>query len=124
MKSAGMVIASVPAGVVSVNGNQNLAATTTNNAIQYNGLPVTEIKQEKATGVEIYPNPVTNQLNISSSEIISKIYIYNITGLLLKIYNPASNQTVINFSGLSNGIYLVKISSVDGSVVMKKIIKE
>lgn len=69
--------------------------------------------------VNIYPNPTTNQLNISSSFSIDKIEIYNQLGSLVF----QSNSTVNDISTLETGIYLLKIMSKDGAIVAKRFIK-
>lgn len=69
--------------------------------------------------VNIYPNPTTNQLNISSSFSIDKIEIYNQLGSLVF----QSNSTVNDISTLETGIYLLKIMSKDGAIEAKRFIK-
>lgn len=80
-------------------------------------------------GLKIYPNPVSDYLNISANlESIenSKIVIYDVLGK--KIYENTelfsnTNQAQIDMSSFNKGIYLVEISK--GSVVeTKKIIKK
>lgn len=69
--------------------------------------------------VNIYPNPTTNQLNISSTFSIDKIEIYNQLGSLVF----QSNSTVNDISTLETGIYLLKIMSKDGAIEAKRFIK-
>lgn len=73
--------------------------------------------------ITIYPNPVKNKLNISTSNdiVINKISVYDILGK--KVIEKTGNQRQINLSGLAKGLLLVKIETNDGMVV-KKIIKE
>ncbi len=70
----------------------------------------------------LYPNPVTNVLNIASgsSDIIEKVSIYNLVGQLVK--NVGGNHKSIDMSDLSSGTYLVKIQTNEG-VIDRKIIK-
>ena len=72
----------------------------------------------------VFPNPVKDILNISldDKEII-KVYVYNLLGqeMTMKVIN--NNQGEINFSSLSSGTYLIKISTND-EVKILKIIKE
>jgi len=69
--------------------------------------------------VNIFPNPVTNKLTITSIEEIVKIEIYNSLGKLIKS-NTYKND--IDTENLSSGIYIIKIFSID-KIANKKIIK-
>lgn len=72
----------------------------------------------------VYPNPATGKFTVQSSEFnINMIEVYDIVGAC--IYQSTSqpaNQSTINLSGLSEGIYFLKIKS-ENSVFTKKIIK-
>jgi hypothetical protein len=73
----------------------------------------------------VYPNPVTDVLNIigSGDSFISSVEIYDINGRLVKssMFNTVEAQ--LNTSDLSAGVYSVKISS-DLGVSTKKIVKQ
>ena len=68
----------------------------------------TGIDHINSTSIRIYPNPVNDVLNISNSENISSVSIYNMLGqeVLFSKMNTSSGQ--INVSALPKGIYLVK----------------
>lgn len=70
----------------------------------------------------LYPNPVTNELNIgaSDSKIIEKVSVFNLIGQLVKSVD--SNKRTIDMSDLSNGTYLVKVQTNEG-IIDRKIIK-
>jgi len=70
--------------------------------------------------VSIYPNPVKDFLTIDSQEKITKVEIYSITGK--KVQEKKSNFNSIHISGLSHGIYIIKICF-DKEFIFKKIIK-
>lgn len=70
------------------------------------------------SSIQIYPNPASDMFKIKSSISIDSVSIFNMTGKeLLK-----TNALELNISGLSSGIYLVKINSGHQSVT-KKLIK-
>jgi len=69
--------------------------------------------------VTVYPNPVNNDLNISTNNKISEVKVYNTAGQLLK--TVVSNK--VDFSGFAKGNYLVSIKDSEGNVTTKKIIK-
>lgn len=66
-------------------------------------------------------NPVDDYLNISFSNTIDKLEIYNISGNLVKVTYMDANK--LNLKDLSQGIYLVVIFSDNRRIVKKMIIK-
>jgi len=59
----------------------------------------------------IYPNPVKNQIRISStkSEAIGTVGIYSLGGQLLNEVRATGNEISINLEHLSSGIYFIRI---------------
>ncbi|MFN3969178.1 T9SS type A sorting domain-containing protein [Flavobacterium sp.] len=76
-----------------------------------------------AMDFEYYPNPVKNNLTISSESIINKIEIYSVLGQKVKSVKVNDIQTEINLSELTQGLYFVKAISA-GQEKTIKIIKE
>jgi hypothetical protein len=76
--------------------------------------------------IAIYPNPSTGLFTVSTgNKAINKVEVYDVTGKVVLSKNNFSNansQTVLDMKNVSNGIYFVKISSEEQSVV-KRIIK-
>ena len=62
-------------------------------------------------------------LNISSKTELTTASIYSITGSLIKQQNLNSTSAKISVSELENGIYIVKLATVNGDVIAKKFIK-
>ncbi|PTX62342.1 putative secreted protein (Por secretion system target) [Kordia periserrulae] len=75
---------------------------------------------ETTPNFTMYPNPVKNELFINSENDIQKVEIFNITGQRIL---EANNSKRINTSSLRNGIYMVKLTSENGGVSVKKLIK-
>ncbi|MBK8081863.1 MAG: family 16 glycosylhydrolase [Saprospiraceae bacterium] len=74
--------------------------------------------------IKLFPNPVTNELTIISSEIKNAIAeIYSILGQ--KLYSSVLNDenTNIDFSNFQSGIYLVLLTSESGTKTYKVIKK-
>lgn len=64
----------------------------------------------KLSGIEIYPNPASNTLNIRSSNDINKVEIYSTDGRL--VYKSIADKiNSIDISGLSHGLHLLKAGS-------------
>ena len=72
--------------------------------------------------VSFFPNPTTNILTIETSQK-SSVEILNLEGQIIKSYKSTDNNTIIDVSSFSSGIYFIKASS-DKGVVVKKFIKE
>ena len=83
------------------------------------------VKQNTIAGLNMYPNPVSNQFTMLSSELISndaKVEIYTSLGQVVLTTN-LPNDKVVDVSQLSNGFYFVKISENNRSFT-QKIIKK
>ena len=61
--------------------------------------------------LKIYPNPIIDVLNFSFEKEITTVSIYNLLGQEIITKTVNSNETSINFAGLTAGTYLVKITS-------------
>lgn len=68
--------------------------------------------------IKIYPNPVSNQLFISSEKrSIKTLSVFSTTGQMILEIEDASNS--IDVSSLSKGMYFLEISSSEGKSVQK-----
>jgi hypothetical protein len=74
-------------------------------------------------GVKLFPNPVTNVLNIQSNMSIDNVEIFNLLGQKIKELNPSSNMNTIDMSDLSKGMYLVQVN-INGKESTYKVLKE
>jgi Secretion system C-terminal sorting domain len=70
-----------------------------------------------------YPNPVKDMLNLAYSKNIDKVQVINLLGQEIMTKIILANQAQIDFSSLSSGAYLVKVTS-DNQTKTIKIIKE
>jgi len=74
--------------------------------------------------VRIYPNPVTDQLIIESDIGLQNISLIDCFGrLIVEKTAVLANRTVIPFSDLPQGIYLLNLVY-DGEVIARKIVKQ
>ena len=71
--------------------------------------------------ISLYPNPTQEVLNISSSNSITKIEVYDLLGKKVASNDNASN---VNVADLGKGAYIVKVVQENGSVIAKQFIKE
>ncbi len=70
-----------------------------------------------------YPNPVKNTLNLSYNKEISNVDVFNLLGqkVTSKVIN--ANEAQVDMSNLSNGAYMVKVTS-ENQVKTIKVIKQ
>jgi hypothetical protein len=67
----------------------------------------------------VYPNPATDEINISSSETVRNVMILNYAGQL--VYE--GNNTKINTTNFNSGIYIIRIKTDNGVETQKFTIK-
>ncbi|MBI9067018.1 MAG: T9SS type A sorting domain-containing protein [Salinivirgaceae bacterium] len=73
--------------------------------------------------ISIYPNPFTNELNISGLDNVETVIISNVIGQTI-ITIPAKNASVISTSELSKGIYILTFIDGDDNSRTERIVKE
>ena len=76
----------------------------------------------EANNFSIYPNPVLDILNISSSSSVDAIAIYDVLGKLVLETNPDAISPSVDMSTLTAGGYLVKVT-IGGASKTVKVIK-
>ena len=75
----------------------------------------------------LYPNPVQDKLNlyIANYDKLKVIEVFNMNGQRVFMTKEAENNTTLNISKLTGGLYLVKISSTDGILIsQEKFVKQ
>ena len=84
---------------------------------------LTGIEDLKSPGISIYPNPVSDQMQIGWNGVFSKISIFNLQGQEIITENPSQKTAFINTSKLVKGLYLIKLMHED-KVFVSKFTKE
>jgi hypothetical protein len=84
------------------------------------------IKNVTSATIKLYPNPAGKQLNIESSDIISAITMSDEMGRTVSRTSDIDSRNYeMNTSGLSAGIYFIRIYSTSGLLpVVRKVIIE
>lgn len=75
--------------------------------------------------VKLYPNPATDKVVVSVSDAsirITGVEVYNVYGQLVNTLVVAENPLQISISGLSDGMYFVRVMTEDG-IVTKNFVK-
>ena len=83
---------------------------------------VTDVNAVNTNKIAVYPNPAKNTLTISNAQG-NDVYLYNISGVLVKQISKASNVEQINVSDLENGTYIVKVIGDNISTFKVNIVK-
>lgn len=79
------------------------------------------IKDNNIEGLQVFPNPASNVVNITSSLTgVKEVTIFNMLGK--KVLETSTNETV-NISDLTSGVYIMNISQ-DGKTASRKLVKK
>lgn len=79
-------------------------------------------ENQYAVLVNVYPNPATTTVNIKG-ENLDVVYMYNAVGqLVLTVSVQDEEQSAIDVSGFTSGLYFMNIVNGNGNSVLKKIV--
>jgi hypothetical protein len=81
------------------------------------------IAETNFEGFSIYPNPVNDLLNFKSVQIIDELQVYTLLGQNVMTITPKASQTQINMSGLTSGLYILKVR-IGNEMASYKVVKE
>lgn len=85
-------------------------------------ISLTSIDSEFAAQLNVYPNPVDNNVSVTGTSIES-IKIFNVMGQIVEdIIVTSQDVQNINTSSYDNGVYVFQIVSTDGTTVNKRVI--
>lgn len=84
----------------------------------------TSVDQLSAGNISVYPNPVSEVLNIRSEKSLKSVVITNLVGQTVKSVQPYSNETAISINELATGNYMVQFTTADGRIMTQKILKK
>lgn len=104
------------------NGKKVVINNVAISAIDKNVLSA-EVFDVAENNLNIYPNPVSNRIYISSSTNINKVLVYNLFGQEVYTSKEDKSFTTIDVSNFASGMYLVKVFG-DGFSKTKKIVKQ
>lgn len=77
------------------------------------------IEEKFVKNLNFYPNPVRNNLIISSLFKIDSYQIFNVLGTLVSQGKGAGTYTQVDMSRLNSGLYFVKVTSNNLQVTLK-----
>jgi hypothetical protein len=92
--------------------NASANATFLFDDIQQTSGPTGLNELSKLEGVHIFPNPANDRLIISSeNDPIQSITLFDILGNEVLVLQPNRRNVTIEVAGLTNGMYIAKIST-------------
>jgi hypothetical protein len=80
------------------------------------------IKDHLSGSVKIYPIPVTDILYIETDHAIKSLNIYNVTGIEMSA--ELTNPNSVDLSHLEQGIYFIRIETINGGIFTARVIKK
>jgi hypothetical protein len=83
-------------------------------------LSAQEIQQ---LGIEVFPNPVSDQLNILWDKKLPELRLWDVTGRLIRAFQPENNQARLDIQDFESGTYLLEFGFEQGSksmVILKR----
>ncbi|MBU0489798.1 MAG: T9SS type A sorting domain-containing protein [Bacteroidetes bacterium] len=69
------------------------------------------VSENTTPGISVYPNPATDQIRILNAENNSQFVVLNALGMQITSGTTTPNQTVINVSNWSTGVYFIRLSN-------------
>ena len=69
---------------------------------------------DNENNVSIYPNPANNVINVNAASNINNVEIFNMMGQRVAVIDANDTNVQINTTALSNGMYLMRITTENG----------
>lgn len=103
-----------------------LLANSSSTEVFYDNISLVEdqtasIDDKQKDRISIYPNPTNGNLNISSSDEIISVGVYDLAGKKVRASNDVSN--FIDVSHLNKGVYIMEFQLQKGQVTKKLVVE-
>ncbi len=79
----------------------------------------TSVNTEEYNDLVAYPNPVNSGVQVQLNATVKKVDLYDVNGKLIRSLNSTS---VLGTDGLSKGIYIMNIQTLDGKIKTQRLI--
>jgi PKD repeat protein len=93
-----------------------------NDVITHEIFVIAEISDSDISGIEIYPNPVKDILEISSQDVLESVVISDLSGRIVfesSSNMPSKNKLNVDLSDCNSGVYLIKIKTQNDTKITK-----
>jgi hypothetical protein len=115
-----LTIASTQGGTVSsvsYNGTSPTGQLNATMSMQFFCGGPTLLEENAIVSVRIYPQPANDILNVETESAVTRIEIMNSSGALVDAFPVNGNRNQVDVTGLSAGLYFIRISSADGQYI-------
>jgi len=102
-----------------LNGDLIIADYGNSQIRKLSGLPLAINELNNTMNIDLYPNPTSSNIQVSTDEKIDVIHIYNFSGRLIK----STSETIIDVTDLTSGVYHMNILTEKG-LINKRFVKE
>jgi len=75
-----------------------------------------DLPEPSNSDIMVFPNPTDGIINLSKDIVITDIEVLNLKGQII-IKSEQNNR--VNLNNLPNGLYLVKINTLNGSIIKR-----
>jgi len=72
--------------------------------------------------LQIFPNPASDFIQLSASNLIEEVVIYNILGAVVYFEFPLTSQATLDVRSWKTGVYFMESRSMDGTLSRNKIV--
>ena len=110
----GTIVAETEEYTFTITGDRNLVAN-----VQY----VEGVGENTKVGFDIYPNPVSDKLNVEATEAIDNIEIFNIAGAMVFSQKNCSNKVEIQTANLPAGTYVIRMTT-QNTIEVRRFVKK
>lgn len=105
---------------IKVTGAAPHSAAYVDNLVLTSTMGVADLESVK---VSAYPNPVVDQLNFTSKDVISEVKIFNTNGQLVQVAKANDTKAVVNVASLKVGVYIAQVTTAKGTQTVKVVKK-
>ena len=85
-----------------------------------NSLSVSDVEIDQLQSLKVFPNPAEHKIELNLKPV--KTQIFDLTGKTL--INDIKGLLEFDISGLNNGIYIIKVETLDGRILFNKFLKK
>ena len=95
---------------ISLESDPPLVITSGNDAVLISKRITTDVEYFITPEIQVYPNPVENELNISGENLIgARVFIFNANGKQIAVKNINSESFILDTRNLIPGLYQLKV---------------
>lgn len=89
----------------------------------FNASPSSTRKRERHKNLQVYPNPTRNIFQVTNSEAVGKVVLFNLLGRELKSFSYIPGD-LYRMDNLPKGTYLVQFQDRDGRILVTRVLNK